>query len=85
MLQAQLISISHQHSIRSVLTGLRYKEYIGTGECFTSLLLCGQWLNSAEGRNSAAGTQTFSNIGEVNNNHGNMIGGLFTSPHHINI
>ncbi|MFW9994830.1 MAG: hypothetical protein ACFFD4_22505 [Candidatus Odinarchaeota archaeon] len=32
-------------------------ECIGTLECSTSSRSCGQWLNSSEGRNSAAGNR----------------------------
>lgn len=62
--QARLISLSHHIGISSMM-GLRYQEYIGTLRYSTRLKLCGQWLNSSEGRNSAAYRQILANIGEV--------------------
>ena len=62
--QVRLISLSHHLSFGEMM-GLRYQEYIGTSGYSTRPELCGQWLNSSEGRNSAAGRKTLTNIGEV--------------------
>ena len=63
VLQARLISLSHHFSYGK-MTGLRYQEYIGTSECSSSSELCDKWLNSSEGRNSAAWEKILTNIGE---------------------
>ena len=60
--QARLISLSHHPFLKTMsdettlpwnATGDQSRD-IGTLECSTSSRLCGQWLNSSGGRNSAA-------------------------------
>ena len=66
--QARLISLRHHVSaLGRCMTGLRYQEIttIGTLGYSTRPEPCGQWLNSSEGRNSAADIKTLDNIGEV--------------------
>ena len=64
VLQARLISLSHHYS-SGKMKGLRYQECIGTSGYSTCPELCGQRLNSSEGRNSATDMKTLANIGEV--------------------
>ena len=66
--RARLISLRHHVSaFDRRMMGLRYQEIttIGTLGYSTRPEPCGQWLNSSEGRNSAADIKTLDNIGEV--------------------